>query len=173
MTLPASAEDERQRKHDEADDDVRCVQADQRVKGSSEEIGVKGEAVVVDEVVPLLRRGGEEDAAQQDRRGQPECAAARMPVAQRVTAKWTVMLLESRQMVEKMGISSTSRGRWAGEALADVIEVGDDKDDEDGRLGNDEAGHAHDAARGQRPALRLADAGLTAAVLISVLLSHS
>ena len=41
--------------------------------------------------------------------------------------------------------------RGTAEALADVEDVGDDEDDEDRRLGHDEAGHADRAAIGQRP----------------------
>ena len=43
------------------------------------------------------------------------------------------------------------RGGWAAEAFADVEDVGDNEDDEDRRLGDDEADHADDAAVGQRP----------------------
>ena len=42
---------------------MRRVQADQRVVGGAEEVGLDGEAVVVDEVIPLLRRGDEKDGA--------------------------------------------------------------------------------------------------------------
>src|SRR5271168_4960483 len=43
------------------------------------------------------------------------------------------------------------RGGWTAEALAYVVDVGDDKDDEDRGLGDDEAGHADVAAIRQLP----------------------
>jgi hypothetical protein len=53
-------------------------------------------------------------------------------------------------MLVKMGISRTA-GAGAGDALAEVVEVSHDEDDEDCGFGDDEARHAHDAARGQFP----------------------
>ena len=93
------------------DDDVRGVQADQRIISGSEEIGVNGEAVVVNEVIPLVRGAGEEDAAQQNRAPRARtCRRASLPLRSAATAKCTVMLLESRQTVAKIGSSRTCAG---------------------------------------------------------------
>ena len=50
----------------------------------------------------------------------------------------------------------------AGEALAEVVEVGDDEDGEDSGFGDDEAGHADDSARGQGPGGGLRNAAVVA-----------
>ena len=63
-TRPEQREDHHERKHDEADNDVRSVQADERVEGCAKEICPDGEAFVDDEPVPLLRCAGEKDDAQ-------------------------------------------------------------------------------------------------------------
>ena len=51
---------------------MRRVQADQRVIGRSEEIGLYCQALVVDEVIPLPRRRDQKDRPQQHGGGQIE-----------------------------------------------------------------------------------------------------
>ena len=58
------------------------------------------------------------------------------------SASQIVKLLESRQMVLKIGTSRTCCGVGPIEALADVEDVGNDEDGEDRRLADDEAIHA-------------------------------
>src|ERR1700733_10137450 len=67
---------EGERKHDEADDDVARMQADQRVVGCAEEIRLEGQALVVDEVIPLLRGCEEEDRPEYDGTGEIEDEAS-------------------------------------------------------------------------------------------------
>ena len=54
-------------------------------------------------------------------------------------------------MVAKIGKFEDLARRGAAEALADVVDVRDDEDDEDRGFGDDQAGHADNAARGQHP----------------------
>src|ERR1039457_7014330 len=64
-------------------EDVDNGAADERVEGGAEEIGVDGEAVAVDELVPLMRGAAEEDASEQHRRRQPERGCGAPAVVER------------------------------------------------------------------------------------------
>ena len=49
----AQGEHESESQHDQADDNVRRVQTDQRVESSAKEIGADGKTILVDELVPF------------------------------------------------------------------------------------------------------------------------
>ena len=66
------------------------------------------------------------------------------------SASQMVRLLESKQTVLKMGMSRIC-GVGPKRAAADVINVRDHEDGEDGRLADDERQHADAAARWQAP----------------------
>src|SRR6185369_16372603 len=68
----APCEEAAEREHAEPDDDVGGVEPDQRKVGRAEEIGPDGEAVLVDEPVPLPGGGGEEYAAEEHGDEKPE-----------------------------------------------------------------------------------------------------
>src|ERR1017187_237073 len=146
-------EDEGQRKHDEADDDVAGVQADERVEGGAEEISADGEAVAVDELVPLMRGAAEEDASEQYRRRQPERSCGAPAVMQRRDGEVDGGAGGKQANAGEDGNIEHLAGRGPGDAFAQVVEIGHDKDDEDGGFRGDEAGHAHDAAGGKHPGL--------------------
>ena len=86
----------------------------------------------VDQPVPFHRGADQEFGAERDGQRPPEVEAARCcPARSARTARTIVMLLDSRQMVFRIGsVEDVARIR-AGEALADVEEVGDDEDGEE------------------------------------------
>ena len=64
---PQSGEDHDDRQPGEADDDVERMQANQGVKGSSEQVGADRQAIVVDQPVPLARGACDENRSQCNR----------------------------------------------------------------------------------------------------------
>src|SRR4249920_293424 len=69
--------------HQEADDHVRGVQADEGVEGRAEEIGPDREAVAVDEPVPFARGGGEKYRAERCGHQEPRARAPDVALAER------------------------------------------------------------------------------------------
>src|ERR1035438_3010848 len=145
-------EKECQRKHDEADDDVAGVQADERVEGGAEEIGADGEAVAVDELVPLMRGAAQEDASEQHRRRQPERGCGAPAGVQRGDGGVDGRAGGKQADAGEDG-DFEDAGSWPGDAFAQVVEIGHDKDDEDGGFRGDKAGRNHEAAGGKDPGL--------------------
>ena len=135
-------------KHDEADENVEGMEADERIKGGAEEVGADGEALVGDEVEPLIGGEGEEDGAEQCGEGDPEGGALCLCLAQGAgSAVDGPAAGEQADGGDDGKREDFARGR-AAEALAEVEDVGDDEDDEEGALGEDEARDADGAARG-------------------------
>jgi len=130
---------------------VKRMQTDQRVVGGTEQIGLEGQAFVVDQVPPLRRRAPEEDRAQDDCEKPPEAESALAPVSQPPDGK--VNRQAARQQTNRIenGDVQNIFGLRAGDALPDVENVGDHEDREDRAFGRDQAIHSHGAAIGKTP----------------------
>jgi len=130
---------------------VERVQADEGIVGGAEEIGADGEAVVIDEALPFATSFEEEDSAEKESDEPPEAEKVEICFADgsnggvnRETAREQTNRGEDREMED-------FARRRAGKALADVKDVGDDEDGEDGGLCGDETRHADMALIGERP----------------------
>ncbi len=85
--------------HDESDGDVKGVQANQRVIGGSKRFVEMVSPCVVDQAMPFRAGAVEKERTEKKCEGpQPE-KAVRRPRSRNFAAKWTVKLLDSRQIV--------------------------------------------------------------------------
>src|SRR3984885_8537344 len=142
---------ESEREHDKTDYYVGRVQADQRVIRRAKEVGLDGEAFIVNEVIPLFGGGGQKDGSQQNGDREMERGGAVVLFAQRTDGEVNEDAAREQTDGAEDGELENLRGGGTAEALADVVDVGDDKDDEDRGLGDDQAGHANVAAIRQLP----------------------
>ena len=75
------------------------VQTNQRVIGRSKEIRRDRQPMFINQPVPFPRRAEQKEAAKKDRQRPQTQEAARLPRSRDLPAKWTVMLLDNRQIV--------------------------------------------------------------------------
>src|SRR5262249_18071760 len=135
------------RHQDQADDDVERVQADQRVVRGPEQVRGNREPVLVDQPVPFPPRAEQKRSPERDRRKpQRDERPARAALQRRAGKLDRETAGKQARREQDRRLQHLARRRPA-EALAHVVEVGDDEDREDRRLPDDEARHAHRAAR--------------------------
>ena len=58
---PEQREHQNEHQHHQPDHDMRGVKPNERVKRSAEQIGMNGQPILIDELVPLVGSAGEEE----------------------------------------------------------------------------------------------------------------
>src|SRR5262249_28599687 len=132
-------EDAAEGQHHEADDDVGGMQPDEGIVRGAEEIGDDGQAVAVDETMPLPRGGSEEEAAQEHGDEEPEPRASYLPAMERFLAEGHGDAAGEEADRGEDGHGEHVLGVGAAQALADVEEVGDHEHTKERDLGDDQA----------------------------------
>jgi len=130
---------------------VERVQADERIVGGAEEIGADGEAVVIDEALPFATSFEEEDSAEEEGDEPPETENVEICFADSSNGGVNGEAAGEQTNRGEDGEMEDFARRGAGKALADVKDVGNDEDSEDGGLCGDETSHADMALIGERP----------------------
>jgi len=130
---------------------VERVQADEGIVGGAEEIGADGEAVVIDEALPFATSFEEKDSAEKQGDEPPETEEAEICFADGSNGGVNRETAGEQTNRGEDGEMEDFARRRAGKALADVKEVGDDENGEDGGLCGDETSHADMALIGERP----------------------
>jgi hypothetical protein len=110
-----------------------------------------GEAIVIDELVPLPCRADKKDGSQQNGGCKPHGTQDSFaPIQRRDSEVYGNTARKQANGGEDWEFENLL-WRRSTQALADVIDVGNDKDDEDRGFGYDEAGYTDNTARGQLP----------------------
>ncbi len=155
VTSPRSAKISTDRKSQQADGYVKRMQADQGVVGRPKQVGLDGQALVIDQVAPLAKRAGQEDRSQNDGQKPPQGEGNHSPSLEQLDRKVNRQAAGEQADRQKDGSMQHVVRLGPGEALADVKNVGDHEDGEDRGLGGDQAVHPHWAALGSSIGQRL------------------
>ncbi len=104
-TSPQKRENQHRRKSEQADRHVKCMQADKGVVSCPEQVGLDGQALVVDQVMPLAKRAQQKDRSQCDCQKPPQAEGNYSPAPQqshgevnRETARQQTNRQEDRNM---------------------------------------------------------------------------
>src|ERR1700738_3377643 len=122
------------------------MQANERIVGCSEQVGLDRKAFVVDQVAPLARCTIEKDRSERKRQKPPECEGANLSPLQRLHGK------VNRQTARKQTNGEEDRGMQhlfgcrPRQTLTDVKEVSHHKNGKNRRLGRNQAVHTGAAA---------------------------
>src|SRR6185437_5036019 len=144
-------EDEHGGQADDSEQNVRGMQADQRIKRGSEKIGGDGEVLVIDKVLPLESGSDQEDHAE-NKSERPEGSEELDLVALKRALREPDGEAAGEQAdgTDDGNLEDVSR-LGSVETFPDIEDVGNDEDGEDGRLADDEAEHGDAPARRQVP----------------------
>ena len=154
LKLPSEGKDQHDRKHGQADDDVACMQADQRVERGAKEVGADGQPIVIDQLIPFEPGAAEKDRAQNYGERPPQAEGPHRAFLQGpFRYPDGEAAREQAYRVKDGKLQNLARLR-PGDALAYVIDIGNHKNSEDRRLGNDQGRHGDGAVIGQAPSLR-------------------
>src|SRR5258706_4315376 len=85
--VPKKREKRHRRKSKQAGRYVKCMQADQRVVSSPEQVGLDGQSFVVDQVAPLTSGACKKDRSKNDGQKPPQGEGTHLPSAQKPHGK--------------------------------------------------------------------------------------
>src|SRR5262245_22219048 len=140
----------------QADNHVEPVQADQRVVGSAEEVRADRQPNLVNQPVPLPGGPEEKRATESNRREPPPTETSNVRTPESLDGEVNGEAAREQADGEEDGNFKSLPGHGSGQALADVVNVGDDEDHEYRRLACNEGEHA-DVTSGRRLPLQFLD----------------
>src|SRR5262245_6180190 len=131
-------EHENGEEHDQTCGDVKSVQTNQGVVSRSKEVRGDLQPVFVDQTVPFAARAVKKEGAQNDRERPQTQESASAILFKELSSEVDCETAGPQADREEDGDLQDLARRWSCEALPHVIEIGNDENREDGRLGDDE-----------------------------------
>src|SRR5262249_22116545 len=127
------------------------MQSHERIVGSAKKISLDGQSFVINQVPPLNHRSSQKRGPEKKRQKPPPRKCPGLCFAQGTHGEMNRYAARKQANGEKDRHAEYLLWRRSAEALADIKEVGDNKDAENGRLSGNEAVHCYTPTRRGSP----------------------